>query len=1013
MGNNRKLQFAVRAALAAAAATAVVPTAWSQTAPAAANESPNAGLEEVVVTGSRITSPNLTAISPITSVDAGYISSTNLTRVEDILNNLPMVFAGQNSTVSNGATGTASVNLRGLGPNRTLVLVNGRRLGPGQGTGTNVSDINEVPAALIERVDILTGGASSVYGADAVAGVVNFVLNTHFEGVKIDSSYSYFQHDNNNSLAQGALVAAGDAQPEHSVNTGFGKNVSVLMGSNFADNKGNATFYLTYDKAAAVLEAKYDYAACVLDATRAGSLACGGSGTSAKNGAGGYFQAYGSGGGAALFTNTVDGKTGAFRPFTAADTYNFGPLNFYQRPNERWTGGSFVNYEINEHLTAYGEVMLARNTTDAQIAASGDFFTKTPIPCTDPLLTAQEATAICAAAAAQGNTGGTANLYIGRRNVEGGGRVLDVTNNTIRAVAGLKGDIIDGLTFDVYAQRDSTDTQLRNENYFDASRVTNALNVISGPALLVNGAPNPLAGQAECNSVYTGTDPNCVPWNIWVPNGVTAGALKYLSIPLLIDATTIEYVVSGSVTADLGKWNLKSPMADEGIKLNVGAEYRSESAVFSPDLASQEGNAEGAGGATVPVSGNYHVGEVFTELGIPLLDHKPMAESLGLELGYRYSDYNLGFKTNTYKFGGEWAPTSDLRVRASYSRAVRAPNIGELFVPQAVALDGSTDPCAGPTPKGTQAQCLLTGVSAAQYGHIGSNSASQYNGLDGGNPNLTPEKSDTYSAGIVITPHFIENFSMSFDYFNIHLKDTIGAIGADTIINNCISTGDPVFCSAVHRDPNGSLFRTNAGYVVDTNVNFGSLTTRGVDAKVNYRLPIDSFGSLLFNLEGTRLINLGTQPLTGGPAYDCAGYFGTTCGAPNAKWRHVFNTTWATPWSGFDLTARWRFLSGTDSEQISPNSQLAGPNLPLTQHIKPYNYFDLSADVSLYKMFRLQLGVNNVLDKDPPIIASGGGGFASDCPTITPNGSSCNGNTWPGTFDSLGRFFFARVTAQF
>ena len=209
------------------------------------------------------------------------------------------------------------------------------------------------------------------------------------------------------------------------------------------------------------------------------------------------------------------------------------------------------------------------------------------------------------------------------------------------------------------------------------------------------------------------------------------GGHNYLSIPLLIDATTIEYVVSGSVTADMGKWNIKSPLADEGIKVNVGAEYRSESAVFSPDLASEEGNAEGSGGPTAPVSGNYHVSEVFTEVGIPLLDHKPMAESLGLEMGYRYSDYNLGFKTNTYKFGGEWAPTSDFRVRASYSRAVRAPNIGELFAPQAVALDGSTDPCAGPPDdaKGTQAQCVLAGVSAAQYGHIGANSASQYNGF--------------------------------------------------------------------------------------------------------------------------------------------------------------------------------------------------------------------------------------------------------------------------------------------
>jgi iron complex outermembrane receptor protein len=286
--------------------------------------------------------------------------------------------------------------------------------------------------------------------------------------------------------------------------------------------------------------------------------------------------------------------------------------------------------------------------------------------------------------------------------------------------------------------------------------------------------------------------------------------------------------------------------------------------------------------------------------------------------------------------------------------------------------------------------------------------------LLGGNPNLKPEKSDTYSAGIVLTPHFVPNLAMTFDYFNIKLVDTIGKIGADTIINNCITTGDPAFCGAIHRDLNGSLFKTPNGFISDSVVNFGSLTTRGVDAKVNYRLPFESLGSLLFNLEGTRLINLGTQPLTGGPAYDCAGYFGTTCGAPNAKWRHVFNTTWSTPWSGFDLTARWRFLSGSDSEQVSPNPQLAGNALPLTQHIKPFSYFDLSADVSLYKMFKLQLGINNVLDKDPPIIAASGTTlFPSDCPVITPNGSSCNGNTFPGTYDALGRFFFARVTAQF
>src|SRR5450755_3444597 len=213
MGNNRKLQFAIRAALAAAAATAVVPVALAQTATTTTAPANDTALQEVVVTGSRIQSLNIQSISPISSVTAVDIQATGLTRVEDILNNLPMVFAGQNSTVSNGADGTATVDLRGLGAKRTLVLVDGRRLGPGTGDGRNFSDINQIPTALIERVDILTGGASSVYGADAVAGVVNFVLNTHFQGIKIDASYNFNNHSQHNGVAQSAVNAAGDALP--------------------------------------------------------------------------------------------------------------------------------------------------------------------------------------------------------------------------------------------------------------------------------------------------------------------------------------------------------------------------------------------------------------------------------------------------------------------------------------------------------------------------------------------------------------------------------------------------------------------------------------------------------------------------------------------------------------------------------------------------------------------------------------------------------------------------------
>jgi outer membrane receptor protein involved in Fe transport len=265
----------------------------------------------------------------------------------------------------------------------------------------------------------------------------------------------------------------------------------------------------------------------------------------------------------------------------------------------------------------------------------------------------------------------------------------------------------------------------------------------------------------------------------------------------------------------------------------------------------------------------------------------------------------------------------------------------------------------------------------------------------------------------VLQPHWVPNLVVSVDYFNIKIKDTIGPIGEDTILSSCIATGAPIYCSAIHRDANGSLWKTNNGYVNDLNVNFGSLSTKGLDVKADYRQPLPALGNLTFSLEGTKLIALNTQPLTDGPTYNCEGYFGTVCGAPNPGWRHVFTTTWATPWSGLDLTARWRYLGQSKSQQYDSNPSLAGTPFPGTANVPAYNYIDLSAMVTVYKGVRLQVGVNNIADKDPPVITSGGGGFGSDCPTLTPNGSSCNGNTFPGTYDAMGRFIFAHVSAQF
>jgi outer membrane receptor protein involved in Fe transport len=1019
MANSRSLQQAVRFALATITASAGVTTLHAQTAPAQPAEATAAPLQEVVVTGSRLKTPNETAISPISTVSAADITQTGLTRVEDVLNNLPMVFAGMNSTTSNGADGTASVNLRGLGPQRTLVLVNGRRLGPGAGDGRNFSDINEIPAALIERVDILTGGASSVYGADAVAGVVNFVLNTHFEGVQINAGYHFQQHNNSESGISSIVSGAGYAVPPSEVNTAFGKYASVIMGSNFADNKGNATAYVTYDNQGAALQKSFDYSACNLAPATASTLACGGSSTSA----GGSFRAYNSNFSKRIYNYNVNPQTGTWAPFTAADLYNFAPENYYQVPNERWTMGAFANYEINSHVTAYMEIMFTRNNSEAQIAESGDFGNGSLIPCNDPLLTAAEQSFICSPAnlTLQGNSnfvnypgapaGGepAALLYILRRNVEGGPRIATFQTDASRQVIGLRGDFADAWTYDVYAQHGVVDASNGNKNYLSNANIVNSLAVV----------PSPTTGAPTCVSALTGADPACVPWNIWVPGQVTPAALKYLSVPLLVDATVTEFVVDGSITGDLGKYGVQLPTASSGLQVNVGAEYRSEAANFLPDELSQTGNAAGSGGPTPPVSGNFHVGEAFAELRLPLANDKPGAEDLSIEGGYRYSSYTNPFTTSTYKLGLEWAPVKDLRVRGSYQRAVRSPNIGELFTPQTVGLDGSTDGCAAPLAAGstttlttgyTFAQCALSGVTAAQFGNIAPNTANQYNGLLGGNPHLSPEVADTYSVGFVLTPRAVPNLSFSVDYFDIKIKDVIGAIGGDVILGNCLNgVNTATFCPLVHRGVGGSLWLTPSGFITDINANQGQLSTEGVDVKASYRIPLPRAGSLLFGFEGTELLNIKTTPVAGGASYDCKGYFGSTCGAEDPSWRHVLNATWSTPWDAFDLTLRWRYIGSDKSEQLSTNPFLTGsPYAPLS-NIAAYNYIDLTGAFDLYKNIRLQIGVNNLMDKDPPLIVGG------DCSTSSPNasGANCNGNTFPSVYDAMGRYWFLELTAKF
>ncbi|HZF25633.1 MAG TPA: TonB-dependent receptor [Steroidobacteraceae bacterium] len=1018
---NNQVARAVRHALFASAATAA-----SVSVPAFAQDqqegSPASEIGTVVVTGSRIPQPNLTSVSPVTSVGSQELKLEGVTRVEDLINNLPQAVADFGGNLSNGATGAATVSLRGLGAQRTLVLVNGRRLMPGDPTqnGNSSPDLNQIPGSLIERVEVLTGGASAVYGADAVAGVVNFIMNDHFEGVRLDAQYSMYQHNNSNAVGD-VVDARGFATPDSNVTDGYSRDFTFTLGMNTGDGRGNATVYAGYRTLSALLQSQRDFSACALTSGQApgnptNNFVCGGSSTAAP---GRFFpvdQDPAASGATIGGGFTIDANN-AFIPWNGArDQYNFAPTNYYQRPDDRYTAGLFAHYDLNEHATAYTEFSFMDDKTVAQIAPSGVFLgsgTGTPpffgnyvVNCNNPLMSASQVQALCT------NVGLTAGddalVGIGRRNVEGGGRQADFDHTSYRAVLGMRGAFADAWTYDGYGLYGTTVYAQNYLNEFSLARLTKALTAV----------PDPATGNIVCrvnvDADITNDDPNCVPYNLWQQGGVTQGALNYVMVPGFQEGSTKEEVVSGSVTGDLGHYGVKMPWASDGVGVAFGAEYRREESELRTDQAFQTQDLLGQGAPTLNTTGAFDVKELFTEVRLPLVQEKTGMQDLSLEAGYRYSDYSLGFNTDTYKFGLNYSPVDSIRFRGSYQRAVRAPNIQELFLQTRVQLDGQSDPCAGAVDASglvasgaTRAQCALSGLNTVagpgdQYGNVLENPASQYNGLVGGNPNLDPETADTYSFGFVFTPSFLPRLSWTVDYYDIKVENLIGSVGADLILNNCIS-GDLTQCGLVHRSPgSGSLWLGNQGFIDDPIINTGSTQTKGIDTEINYTWDMGgNAGRLAFQLIGTYVNEFSVAPLTGSPTYDCAGLYGLTCLAPTPEWRHKLRATWASPWN-LDLSLSWRYIDSVNLDSTSSDLQLSGQVFPTDAKFDAVNYLDLAASYTFHGNITARLGINNLTDEDPPITGQ------SSCPSTL-----CNGNTFPQVYDTLGRYGFVSVTADF
>jgi outer membrane receptor protein involved in Fe transport len=895
------------------------------------------------------------------------------------------VFAAQGSNVSNGASGTATVDLRGLGSKRNLVLVNGKRLQAGD-TGNPVADIDFIPNQLIKRVDVLTGGASAVYGADAVAGVINFIMDTTFTGFRIDGEASVFQHFNNTDPG---IIAANTARhflpPHGNVVNGGAQDIAGMFGASFDDGRGHVTAYATYRSQDPILESTRDYSFCTLQANSPAKITslgrtfnCGGSSTTANG---------------AFFTNvgTFQVQGNQFVPGTTP--FNFAPFNYFQRPDERYTFGAFADYEIVPGAHPYVEAMFMDDHTDAQIAPSGAFLGNfSTINCDNPLLSAQEFSKICVPANTFVDANGVtqAVAYIGRRNVEGGARDDDLRHDDFRVIGGVRGDPIPGISYDVYYQTGHTIREENFRNDMSNIRLQFALDTVTDPA----------TGLPVCRAVLQGIPAaaGCVPFDIFKAGGVTPEAENFLLVPGFQHGVIDENIAHADFTVVGDQFGLRTPWSDTGLGLNVGVEYRKESLDFRDDLETQTGDLAGSGGPVPPVSGHFDVREAFAELQVPIIEHS-FIEELALDGGYRKSTYHVGdrsFSTNTYKIEARLAPVRDVRFRASYNRAVRAPNIVELFTPQAIGLTGNQDPCANQTatgaPLATAAQCALSGVTAAQFGHILDNPAHQFQGLFGGNPNLTPEVADTWTAGVILQPRFIPGLAVTVDYFNIHVKNVIGSLSFATVLNGCMGFGvpaNPALCPFVHRNPNnGSLFIGQNAFVNVGNINQPGLglDTKGLDINGTYSRRLGGLGTLNLSFVGTRLSKLSGSLFNG---FNCSGFFSDICGNPNPKWRHKARVSLTMP-NGIGASLAWRYFSAVDA----PPSAEANPG---DAHMAAQSFFDLAFTARMEQRLNLRLGVNNLFDKEPPIVG----------------GPAANGNTFPQVYDSMGRFFFAGFTVDF
>ncbi len=946
-----------------------------------------AEVASIVVTGSRIRQPGYEASSPITSMSSESIAMSQPVAVEELVKDLPAAVPAVGSATNNGSGGGATINLRGLGTNRTLVLINGRRVVPFNMQG--VVDTNTIPLALVERVDTVTGGASAVYGADAVAGVVNFILKNNFEGVEVNSSYGF----------------SGE-------NDAVRRKFDLTVGGNFADDRGNAVVSFGYTKTDPLYQGRRPWGEVARSSTTGKPQ---GSGTSVP----GRFTLTPADGGTPLpkgaeLDPTTGGLIGSSHPNYNSAGYNYNPYNLYQTPLSRYQINALGSFKVNSAAEVYSHLTYVQSDVSLDNASSGTFDNTYLVPIGNPFIPDAMRQQFCGALLIDASkcvagAGGSdvMKLQINRRFTEMGTRPVDYENKTVQLLAGVRGDLNADWNYDAYISHGETDQLLTRRNWGSLSKLQNALNTTSTTQCLPVGADPKTGGVA-----------GCVPINVFGPEGsITKEMIDYINLSSMSKTTIKQDVASGSISGVLPD-HLSSPWSERPIAVAFGAEWRRSSAGTRGDAPSQlKGEILGTGAPVPDSSGQFEMREGFVELAIPLVENMPFIHSLNLETGYRQTEFKAAGRKaqyGSYKFGGDWSPVEDIRIRAMYQRATRAPNIGELFSPQVTGLGNlAIDPCqenrinvADATTAGTLSNlCRLTGVQMANIGNVGTPNASQVNQQTGGNPNLGPEEADTWTIGAVWQPSFVPSLRLSLDYYDIKINKAINSPSVADIMNDCYNVArNPTLafnesCQKVQRNTeNGSLKGVESKGVIRPTTNDGNERVSGFDLAANYRVELADFGwdvgRVDLSVNGNIVTKHDTQANPLSVLRDCVGYYSVSCGEPKVKQRWNSRATWTM--GDYSASLSWRHLSGVE---VEPSDTVWFPDYA---QIGSFDYFDLSGRWDITQSVRLTATINNLFDKAPPMVGSSIGTTAAN-----------NGNTFPQTYDAIGRYFTFGATLKF